>query len=436
MKLLIIHYHLQPGGVTRIIDSQVLAIRKFIAPDDICILTGEPCGKGALTAPVATDVLPELNYIDSSKPSAAECASMLKKIEGRIKSHISPDTVIHPHNLNLGKNPVLTYAVHKISETGVPVLNHCHDFAEDGRPENLEFLRYVIDGSFGADFRKVLYPDRARYLFGVLNSTDFGRLLNYGVRKNLINLLPNPVHFPEARTSEKHSEIINNIKKSFDIAPELPIFTYPVRAIHRKNIGEFILLASLFPQKANWIITLSPQNPLEKPEYEAWKDFCRNNDIKVFFEVGEKIDFTGLMHVTDRCVTTSMKEGFGMVFLEPWSRGVPVAGRDIPSVTADFMKSGISLPYLYKNLFVETETRKTDFPELTLREQMDFILSLGGSAVLKEKLLEDNPGIMKIFQDTPDKIIKQNMETVKNNYSLEAYGKKLFDIYKKLSGQS
>ncbi|KKR03609.1 MAG: Glycosyl transferase group 1 [Candidatus Uhrbacteria bacterium GW2011_GWF2_39_13] len=436
MKLLIIHYHLQPGGVTRIIDSQLLAMSKFIASEDICILTGEPCGKGALTGSVATEVLPELNYIDSSKPSAAECASMLKKIEERIKSHISPDTVIHPHNINLGKNPVLTYAVHKISETGIPVLNHCHDFAEDGRPENLEFLKYVIGKCFGADFHKILYPDKARYLFGVLNSTDFERLLNCGVRRDLVNLLPNPVHFPEMDTAKKRSEIIDTIKASFDIAQELPIFTYPVRAIHRKNIGEFILLASLFADKANWIITLSPQNPLEKPEYEAWKDFCRNNDVKVFFEVGEKIDFNELMHVTDRCVTTSMKEGFGMVFLESWDWGVPVVGRNIPAVTRDFISNGLSLPHLYGNLFVETETNKSDFPQLTLREQMKFILSLKSSAALKEQLLKNNPGIMKIFQNTPDKIIKQNMETVKNSYSLEAYGKKLFDIYTKLSGQS
>ncbi|MEZ5304096.1 MAG: hypothetical protein R3F11_26155 [Verrucomicrobiales bacterium] len=52
----------------------------------------------------------------------------------------------------------------------------------------------------------------------------------------------------------------------------------------------------------------------------------------------------------DAMVTTSVAEGFGLAFLEPWLAGKPVVGRDLPEITADFAESGVDLAHLYARL--------------------------------------------------------------------------------------
>jgi hypothetical protein len=42
-------------------------------------------------------------------------------------------------------------------------------------------------------------------------------------------------------------------------------------------------------------------------------------------------------------LTTSLKEGFGFSFLEPWTAGIPVAGRRLEAVCLDFEDEGVAL---------------------------------------------------------------------------------------------
>ena len=39
-----------------------------------------------------------------------------------------------------------------------------------------------------------------------------------------------------------------------------------------------------------------------------------------------------------RLVTTSVAEGFGLAFLEPWLFGKGLLGRNLPEITVDFAK--------------------------------------------------------------------------------------------------
>ena len=49
-------------------------------------------------------------------------------------------------------------------------------------------------------------------------------------------------------------------------------------------------------------------------------------------------------------VTTSVAEGFGLAFLEPWLAGKPLLGRDLPEITEDFKENGVVLDALYSSL--------------------------------------------------------------------------------------
>ena len=53
-------------------------------------------------------------------------------------------------------------------------------------------------------------------------------------------------------------------------------------------------------------------------------------------------------------INVSVAEGFGLGFLEPWSFGKSLCGRNIPDITSDFTQLGVNLENLYSNLWVET----------------------------------------------------------------------------------
>jgi len=54
-------------------------------------------------------------------------------------------------------------------------------------------------------------------------------------------------------------------------------------------------------------------------------------------------------------VTTSVAEGFGLAFLEPWLMGRPVAGRNLPEITREFEDAGVDLGGLYNRLEVPVD---------------------------------------------------------------------------------
>lgn len=54
-------------------------------------------------------------------------------------------------------------------------------------------------------------------------------------------------------------------------------------------------------------------------------------------------------------ITTSVAEGFGMAYLESLLQGLPLMGRDLPDITADFKEQDLTFPGLYRALRVPLE---------------------------------------------------------------------------------
>ena len=71
-----------------------------------------------------------------------------------------------------------------------------------------------------------------------------------------------------------------------------------------------------------WFATTSgPENPAEQPRYQRWKKVAAELGLPVQFEmVGpNSYGFIDLLRMADVAMTTSVAEGFGMAFLEPWT---------------------------------------------------------------------------------------------------------------------
>ncbi len=422
MKIAILHYHLNPGGVTRIIEMQLEALLAQREIAEIQVFSGDRNSSISMPPKVKFIYEPMLNYLDCSKLNDNQIDSCYNHMIDIFLDRTSPDTIIHAHNMNLGKNPVLTAVLNDLVSDR-RIVNHIHDFAED-RPANMKALEYLIEKNFGHTLSKMMYPVHENCHYAVLNSSYVERLKQLAIPAERISLLPNPVANVNSDTrdilqAKKRAQKILNVKHG------LPNYVYPVRGIRRKNLGEFILLASLFSNRANWITTLPPLNPVEKVEYDKWKEFCAEERIQLIFEAGEKCAFDEIMALADRCVTTSIREGFGMVFLESWMFGMPIVGRDLP-VSGDFRDAGIKFEGLYRKLDYED----TDFAELGQKRQMELIKEFLTESDSRNDFISANPQLENIFQDFSPEFIRANRKLIKEKYSVRNYGKKLLDIYK------
>lgn len=425
----IFHYHLNPGGVTRIIESQVAGFKEKYPEAKLQVFTGH-CENVHYYSELGIEVHvnEKLNYLADKDYTLHEIKLLFEELYNWILERIQKDEVLHVHNLNLGKNPVFTLVVEKFLKKGYKLINHAHDFAED-RPANLAFLQKIIGGYFKKELMATLYPKNKNYLVGVLNQFDFDRVIKYGVEEQRVFLWPNPVSIFEKKSISKIQDR-QKLIELFNIPFHHKILTYPVRVIQRKNIGELILLSYLFSDSCTFMVTMAPKNPIETQFYNDWKNFCAENKIPLIFEAGEKVPFETIVSGSDYCITTSIKEGFGMAYLEPWAMGTPVIGRNIEYVTSDIKKAGVRFPLLYTELMVPFYNQLVDFKDLNFDRQQAFILSLVQGVVKKESIFEINSFLTSFPPRITKEAILANKKVIKQEFSLEKYAERIFNGYK------
>lgn len=355
LAIAMVHYHLRRGGVTRVIQNALAALD----PDqvDAVVLTGEaPPGDIAFSAPV--QVVSGLAYDEGQTLPAPE--ALLRAVQAAARAALGRDPDIwHIHNHTLGKNAAWTAAVARMSAAGQALVLHIHDFAEDGRPANYRYLSDRLGGDQSLSGQ--LYPQAGRTHYVLLNQRDEKILCSAGIDEDRVHRLPNAVW-----TGDEAADAASGTARS-----GAPLVLYPTRAIRRKNIGEFLLWSAMDADtERRYGITLAPESPGEKPIYAKWKSFATSLRLPIEFEMGLAQSFPDLIQSAERLVTTSIAEGFGLAFLEPWLMGRPLAGRKLPEITSEFEAAGISLDGLYDGLTVPADWIAEAEVRTALRESM------------------------------------------------------------------
>ena len=436
MKIAFIHYHLKTGGVTTVLKQQVESILDICDP---LVLSGDPP-----ESPFPCDVvhIPGLGYDISGRnltePEGAATA-ILEAIHLKWKDGCD---LVHVHNPTLKKNANFLKILNLIKERGLKLFLQIHDFAEDGRP-----LSYFAEEEYIEDCH-----------YGVINSRDYNILLKTGLKKEGLHKLFNTI-------TPFHFKAENAILKNYVL--------YPIRAIRRKNIGEAILVSLFFKNSAPLVITLPPNSPADINSHEDWKTFAIKNKLNVIFEAGLTHEFSDLVLSSDFLITTSITEGFGFSFLEPWTAQKKLWGRKLPDICQDFEQNSIRLNHLYTQLDVPIDwvdkdmlfytwnscilkvsemfgvtiddiSIKTAYEKATTNDVIDFgllnepfqkkiISTVLSSSENRKKLIRLNP-----FLSNPgsvpnqDELIQNNMEAVLFNYNQPKYKEKLIDIYKRV----
>jgi len=337
MRILISHFHLQTGGVSRVIEHACMALAA--GGHRVLVVAGEP-PQQPLPEGVGFDLVPALAY-EERRPAVgpAELAATLVQT-ARERLGEMPD-LWHIHNHCLGKNLALPEALCTLARQGQRLLLQPHDFAEDGRPGLYAKLLGELGGGDPARLSALLYPQAAHLHYAVLNDRDRSFLTAAGIPHDRLHLLPNAVNLPPPAD------------RSADLFPDRRLWLYPTRAIRRKNLGELLLWATLAEEQDLFATTQAPQNPAELPRYRRWVALARELMLGLELELGNRVDdFPALLASAHALVTTSVAEGFGLAFLESWLAGRPLVGRNLPEITEDFVTAGLDLGALYERLEV------------------------------------------------------------------------------------
>ena len=435
MKIAFLHYHLKTGGVTTVIKQQV---ESLVDENQVLVISG---AAPQSDFPADVVVIPELAY-STTESSSIDAYKVAQSVIGTIRQafDIGGCDVLHVHNPILAKNRHFLAILKLLQKADVNLFLQIHDFAEDGRP-----FSYFTES----------YPRNCHY--GVLTSRDQEILLNAGLSHQGVHLIPNMIT-PLPDNSVHHQQHNNNF------------VLYPIRAIRRKNIGEAILLSLFFRNAEKLIITLPPNSPADMQSYQDWKSFAGKHRLAVEFETGLETDFSALVRAARFLITTSITEGFGFSFLEPWIRGKLLWGRNLRNVTRDFERNGIRLDHLYdhlkipmdwigRELFFEQwqacilrvakifdysihdQRLASAFEKLTAGGSIDFgLLDENFQKQVMTKLLANPENLEILRQINPfladpgnignkDDLIHQNKMAVINSYGQESYRRQLIRTY-------
>ncbi len=342
MRVAIVHYHLDPGGVTRVIVSASHALTA--AGIQHVVLTGDrgvsPQAVFGASRPESPPVrnIPALGYLTT--PGDISAASLTDTLRTTAREALDgPPDLWHFHNHSLGKNCHIPEVIARLAAAGERLVLQIHDLAEQGRPANYPLI---------ADCRK-LYPVSPRIHYAFLNSRDLEVFTAAGLPAENAGILPNPV---AARSGTS------------PIPASRPAILFaPVRGIRRKNLGELVFLSALAPAGTRFAISRAPLNPEALPVHDTWRKFASSQRLPIGFDVvnhyspavGAATTFDSWLEHASHFVTTSVSEGFGLPFLEALALGKPLIGRNLPHLTAEHARHGIRSGHLYDRLLVPAD---------------------------------------------------------------------------------
>lgn len=479
MQLVILHHHLNRGGVTSVIENHLRSLATLEArnrPTQVTVIYGgrDAAWKQELAAELPFEfslvAVREIEY-DNFREDSSELFPALQAV---LSNFDRDSTILHVHNHSLGKNSELAGTICRLAEDGWRLLLQIHDFAEDLRPANYQHLLRNADSV--AELQSELYPQADHIHYSLLNHRDQQLLADAGIDDERLHLLPNPVQLSEfSSVAEEAAKNKSNLARTLVFPEEHHFVLYPVRPIRRKNLGEF-LLWSLLADNCTFALTLAPLNPTEQAAYQQWMEFAAELDLPVRFEIATKtsLAFSEVYSAADAIITTSVAEGFGMVYLEASLAGKHLIGRNLPGVCADFEAAGMEFPGLSQSMEIPSDSvdlnavrlshqqqikqlsseyglapvdeeatgdssllsgDTIDFARLESSQQRDFLRRAKAEPSLQATLRDLNPTVQSLGNLNEDQLRRttaNNCHVISQHYSPEVIGETLHHVYQRL----
>jgi glycosyltransferase involved in cell wall biosynthesis len=387
--------------------------------------------------------------------------------------------VIMIENLGIGIQPYVTYAFYLFTQyafTGAMdkrFIYRCHDFVQQ-RPANFKNVKKFHHPRFGVvpDWHSILYPAYPSITYIAINRYDRMRLLEHGIEEENIFYIPNPVDRSIVPQDDRRDELREKIIAGENLDPATRFLLYPVRCIRRKNVEEAVFLTAFFnrlvdgnvtrnncrlKERYHLLVSIRPESGDDAEYADQLAGFVEQHKLPVTIGLGDLValereqdpaddskirsySIGDLYRASDLVITTSVLEGFGFSYIEPWLLDRAVIGRSIPYIAPDFQAAGMKLGHLYNALIVDGRDYKdigggTADLAAGLEERLQKVLRLDNPAYINSFIDRNETSViatLRLFdRERREALVRINREVVERVYSQERIGEQLYRVVKR-----
>ena len=360
-NLVVVHYHLRPGGVRRIIELALPHIARA-TPNSlaaIVLATGEKpendwreiVTRGLPGTPVHFFYEPAFRYLSEQRSSPEVIRRKVRSALEKLAQTWSPaETLFWAQNLALGRNLILSDELAKLSaRSGLALLSHHHDLWFENRWARWSEMRTCGFRSLAAVAR-ASFAAKARVCHVTINKLDYAVLSKH--LGSQAKCMPN-LSDRHGRPSRARIRAARDWLKSH-LGDDRPIWIFPTRFLRRKNLAEAVLLARwLRPE--GWFVTTAGVSSKDEQNYaQRLESMALREKWKARFRVLDSNNsappIEDIVMASEVMLLTSAQEGFGLPYLEAAAFEKPLIARHLPNVVPDLLELGFSFPHLYEEI--------------------------------------------------------------------------------------
>lgn len=365
LKLIIVHFHLRPGGIRRIIELATPHIVRAsgLAIDSVVLVVGE-AGDARWrrlfqaqldSVPVRYVIEPTIGYVAEQRQRPAPAAGRIRATWERLLADADAEnTLVWAHNLGVGRNLLLAAELTRLcAERGIPLVAHHHDWWFDSRwPRWAEMRRCGFRTL--TSVARTIFPPFKNLRHVAVNQADarilvrhFGRTAGW-----LPNLAENVAPPPLARVRSARSWLCDQL------GSDAPVWILPCRFLRRKNVAEALLLARWLRPEA-WFVTTGGASSADEQQALRTLDRAAGRygwRLRLGILAGDesrKPSVLELLAASEGVMLTSIQEGFGLPYVEAAAAGRPLIARRLPNVSPDLAQFGFRFPQLYEDILVD-----------------------------------------------------------------------------------
>jgi glycosyltransferase involved in cell wall biosynthesis len=365
VKLVIVHYHLRPGGIRRIIElATPHLLRQFGREiESVVLVTGEARDrqwnkffeKHVGEASVKFVVDPAFGYLSERRATRRTLLPRIRAALDRLMEDACAENIIvWAHNLGIARNLILTRELVAACERhGVTLVAHHHDWWFDNRwmrwPEMRRFGTRTLTAA-----AKIVFPKSRRIRHVTINHAD-ARVLQHHFGKRvawLPNLTERGASPPPTRVEAAGAWLQRKLRDH-----GAPVWILPCRLLRRKNVAEALLLKRWLRPQA-WLVTTGSVSSADEMAYAHKLETAAHRHhwrLRLGVLAGDeagKPSVPELLAASECVMLTSIQEGFGLPYLEAAAAGRPLIARALPNIAPDLDRFGLRFPQYYEEVLV------------------------------------------------------------------------------------
>jgi len=413
--------------------------------------------------------LPRLGLGAWAQTPPGERLALADELAADLERELAGCDAVLVENASVGAHPAFNLAMARLVERSPKTrfVFRVHDMAFT-RPGNFQAVKELAAqaGMGSKGVRDLLFPDGPNTLHLAVNRADAFTLYSQGLEESRIRYLPNPVDESLAGGEKLAGRLREEMEKLGWAKPGEHLLIYPVRAVPRKNISEALLVTRLLNLLAaghggiphalqpdgpyRLMVAIQPEEAKFSHYVDLVGEFIEKNGFEAKLGLEELVGpvchlkkgggsaecfgVAELYAAGAATVTTSVLEGFGFGFIEPWCAGRVAIGRRVP-VMNDFVLAGMRMDHFYRRLSVDNcdfvhigepepsvfAPVTNDFDEAGMRRRLEFVRTLDGGSHLGPFLTENRWRVERMLEALvrPSRLVAHNRERVFEAFSVD-----------------